>query len=119
MRLGLIAGNGTFPFLVLAAARAQGHEVTVVAAKEEAFPELNGAATRHGAAIHWISLGQLGTCIRLLQDAGVTHAVLAGQVKHNKIFSGGIVPDLTFLSVLTRLATRDRKSTRLNSSHSQ
>ena len=107
MRLGLIAGNGTFPFLVLAAARAQGHDVTVVAAKEEAFPELNGAATRHGAAIHWISLGQLGTCVRLLQDAGVTHAVLAGQVKHNKIFSGGIVPDLTFLSVLARLATRN------------
>ena len=107
MRLGLIAGNGTFPFLVLAAARAQGHEVTVVAAKEEAFPELNGAATRHGAAIHWISLGQLGTCIRLLQEAGVTHAVLAGQVKHAKIFSGGIVPDMTFLSVLTRLTRRN------------
>jgi DUF1009 family protein len=107
MRLGLIAGNGTFPFLVLAAARAQGHEVTVVAAKEEAFPELNGAAARHGASIHWISLGQLGTCIRLLQDAGVTHAVLAGQVKHAKIFSGGIVPDMTFLSVLTRLTTRN------------
>ena len=64
MRLGLIAGNGRFPFLVLDAARAQGHDVTVIAAKEEAFPELNGAATRHGAAIHWISLGQLGTCIR-------------------------------------------------------
>jgi DUF1009 family protein len=107
MRLGLIAGNGTFPFLVLAAARAQGHEVTVVAAKEEAFPELNGAATRHGASIHWISLGQLGTCIRLLQEAGVTHAVMAGQVKHAKIFSSGIVPDMTFLSVLTRLKTRN------------
>ncbi|MGC1475390.1 MAG: LpxI family protein, partial [Terriglobales bacterium] len=26
-RLGLIAGNGTFPFLVLDAARAQGFEV--------------------------------------------------------------------------------------------
>jgi DUF1009 family protein len=107
MRLGLIAGNGTFPFLVLAAARAQGHEVTVVAAKEEAFPELNGAAARHGATIHWISLGQLGACVKLLQDARVTHAVLAGQVKHNRIFSGGIVPDLTFLSVLAKLATRN------------
>ena len=65
--------------------------------KEEAFPELEAAARQaHGAAIHWISLGQLGTCIRLLQDAGVTHAVMAGQVKHTKIF-GGIVPDLTFL----------------------
>ena len=107
MRLGLIAGNGRFPFLVLDAARAQGHDVTVIAAKEETFPELNAAAARHGSPIHWISLGQLGTCIRLLQEAGVTHAVLAGQVKHNKIFSGGIVPDMTFLSVLTRLVTRN------------
>ena len=60
---GLIAGNGRFPFLVLDAARAQGHDVTIIAAKEEAFPELNDAAARHGSSIHWISLGQLGKCI--------------------------------------------------------
>jgi DUF1009 family protein len=107
MKLGLIAGNGRFPFLVLDAARAQGHEVTIVAAREETFPELNDAATRHGSAIHWISLGQLGTCISVLKDAGVTHAVMAGQVKHTRIFAGGIVPDLTFLSVLGSLATRN------------
>ena len=92
MTLGLIAGNGRFPFLVLDAARAQGHEVTVVAVKEEAFPELADAAAREPqAALHWVSLGQLGTCIKILKDAGVTRAVMAGQVKHVKIFSG-IVP---------------------------
>ena len=107
MKLGLIAGNGRFPFLVLDAARAQGHDVTIVAAKEETFPELNEAARRHGAAIHWISLGQLGTCISVLKDAGVTHAVMAGQVKHTKIFAGGIIPDLTFLSVLAQLTSRN------------
>ena len=107
MRLGLIAGNGRFPFLVLDAARAQGHDVTIVAAKEETFPELNDAARRHGAAIHWISLGQLGKCISVLRDAGVTHAVMAGQVKHSKIFSGGIVPDLAFLSVLKQLTSKN------------
>jgi DUF1009 family protein len=107
MKLGLIAGNGRFPFLVLDAARAQGHDVTVIAAREETFPELNAAAARQGSAIHWISLGQLGKCVSLLQDAGVSHAVMAGQVKHTKIFSGGIVPDLTFLSVLARLTTRN------------
>jgi hypothetical protein len=107
MRLGLIAGNGRFPFLVLDAARAQGHEVTVVAVKEEAFPELAEAAAREPrSAIHWVSLGQLGTCIRLLKEAGVARAVMAGQVKHVKIFSG-IVPDLTLLSVLTRLKARN------------
>jgi len=107
MKLGLIAGNGRFPFLVLDAARAQGHDVTIVAAKEETFPELNDAAHRHGAAIHWISLGQLGTCINLLKDAGVSHAVMAGQVKHTKIFAGGIVPDLAFFSVLRQLTSRN------------
>ena len=106
MKLGLIAGNGRFPFLVLDAARAQGHDVTIIATKEETFPELNDAAARHASAIHWISLGQLGTCISLLKDAGVSHAVMAGQVKHTKIF-GGIVPDLTFLSVLAKLTTKN------------
>jgi DUF1009 family protein len=106
MHVGLIAGNGRFPFLVLDAARAQGHTVTIVAAKEEAFPELTAAAERHGSAIHWVSIGQLGTCISLLKAAGVSHAVLAGQVKHAKIF-GGIVPDLTALSVLRALTARN------------
>jgi DUF1009 family protein len=107
MRLGLIAGNGRFPFLVLDAARALGHDVTVIAAKEEAFPELNDAAAQGRADIHWISLGQLGKCIDLLKSAGVTHAVMAGQVKHTKIFAGGIVPDMTFLSVLSTLPFRN------------
>jgi UDP-2,3-diacylglucosamine hydrolase len=106
MHIGLIAGNGRFPFLVLDAARAQGHQVTVIAAKEETFPELSDAAARHGSAIHWISLGQLGKCISLLKGAGATHAVLAGQVKHVKIF-GGIVPDLTALSVLGALRSQN------------
>ncbi len=107
MRLGVIAGNGRFPFLVLDAARALGHEVTIIAVKEEAGPDLAAAAARQpGTELHWVSLGQLGKCISLLKGAGVQHAVMAGQVKHVKIFSG-IVPDLTLLSVLTRLRARN------------
>jgi hypothetical protein len=106
MKLGLIAGNGRFPFLVLDAARALGHEVTVIAIKDEAFPELEAHAARAPAApVHWISLGHLGTCLSLLKSAGATHAVMAGQAKHTKIFS--VVPDLTMLSVLTRLRSRN------------
>src|SRR2546428_8861365 len=88
MKLGLIAGNGRFPFLVLDAARGAGHDVTVIALKEETFPDLADVAARPpAAAMHWISLGQLGTCISLLKDAGVTQAVMAGQVKHTKRFA--------------------------------
>jgi DUF1009 family protein len=105
VKLGIIAGSGRFPFLVLEAARALGHDVTIIAAREEASPALNDAAARLGAAIHWVSIGQLGTCIRLLKEAGVTHVVMAGQVKHTSIF--GIVPDLTFLKLLSRLGARN------------
>src|SRR5580765_3623370 len=106
MKLGLIAGNGRFPFLVLDAARSMGHDVTVIATKEEASTDLNAAAERARAAIHWISIGQLGKCISLMKEAGIDHAVMAGQVKHTKIF-GGIVPDMTFLSVLAKLTSRN------------
>lgn len=106
-RLGIIAGNGRFPFLVLEAARSQGRNVTIVAVREEASADLEAAARRLGGAdLHWLSLGQLGKCIKVLQQAGVTQAVMAGQVKHTKLFSG-ILPDLTLLSVLRRLKARN------------
>jgi UDP-2,3-diacylglucosamine hydrolase len=107
MKLGLIAGNGRFPFLVLDAARGAGHDVTVIALKEETFPDLAGAAARPPAApVHWISLGQLGQCISLLKEAGVQQAVMAGQVKHTRLFAD-IVPDMTLLRVLMRLKAKN------------
>jgi UDP-2,3-diacylglucosamine hydrolase len=105
-RVGIIAGNGRFPFLALQGARDLGHDVTIVAIREEAFPDLEDEARRAGGELHWVSLGQLGKCIRLLKAAGVSQAVMAGQVRHVRIFSG-IVPDLTLLSVLTRLKSRN------------
>jgi DUF1009 family protein len=106
VRLGLIAGNGRFPFLVLDAARALEHDVTVVAVKDEAFPDLEShAANVPGATFHWVALGHLGKCIDILKTASVTQAVMAGQVKHVKIFS--VVPDLTMLSVIKRLRSRN------------
>jgi UDP-2,3-diacylglucosamine hydrolase len=109
VKLGLIAGNGRFPFLVLDAARGAGHDVTVIALKEETFPELADLAARPpAAALHWISLGQLGACIDVLKSAGVTQAVMAGQVKHSKLFD--IRPDWTLGRVLMRLATKNTDS---------
>jgi DUF1009 family protein len=107
VRIGLIAGNGSFPFLVLDAARGLGHQVTIVALREEASPALAEAAAREPAAqLHWLSIGQLGKCIAVLHAAGVSQAVMAGQVKHVKLFSG-IMPDRELLSVLLRLKSRN------------
>lgn len=107
MPLGLIAGNGTFPFLVLRAARALGHDVAVVAITGEAFPELEPLAAELGrTTVEWVPLGQLGRCITVLQNAGVRDAVMAGQVKHVKLFTD-VMPDLTLMTVLARLKSRN------------
>src|ERR1700730_15497518 len=85
---GLIAGNGDFPFLVLEGARSRGIEMAVIAIREEASPALERAAKR----LHGISRGGWSRGIELLHQKGVKHAVMAGQVKHNRIFSA-IRPD--------------------------
>jgi DUF1009 family protein len=109
MRLGLIAGNGRFPFLVLDAARGAGHDVTVVALKEETFPDLEASAQRPPpAAFHWISVSQLAACVDVLKGAGITRAVMAGQVRHTKLFD--LRPDWMLGRVLMRLATRNTDS---------
>ena len=105
-KLGLIAGNGKFPFLVLNAARAQGFEVVVAAIKEEAFSEIES----HGAsAVHWLSLGELSKLIDTFKNEGVQRAVMAGQVKHKQIFSS-IRPDWRMAKLLLSLATRNTDS---------
>jgi UDP-2,3-diacylglucosamine hydrolase len=105
-RIGLIAGNGTFPFLVLDAARAQGFEVVVVAIKEEASPEIE---SRGAAAVHWLSLGELSKLIETFQREGVARAIMAGQVKHKQIFSA-IRPDWRLAKLLLSLTTRNTDS---------
>ena len=107
MRIGLIAGNGRFPFLALEAARRMGHDVTVVAIREETNPEISElAATGRPAELHWVSLGQLGKCISILRQSGVSQALMAGQVRHSKLFSG-IVPDLTLIAALRRAKAKN------------
>jgi UDP-2,3-diacylglucosamine hydrolase len=105
-RLGLIAGNGRFPFLVLDAARAQGFEVVVAAIKEETFPEIE---SRGAAAVHWLSLGELSKLIETFQRAGVRRAIMAGQVRHKQIFSS-IRPDWRLGKLLLSLTTRNTDS---------
>jgi UDP-2,3-diacylglucosamine hydrolase len=99
---GLIAGNGRFPFLVLEGARSQGIEMTVIALKEEASPELQRSAKR----LHWVSLGELSKAIELMHQEGVTQAVMAGQVKHSKIFSS-IRPDWKLAKLLISLPRKN------------
>jgi UDP-2,3-diacylglucosamine hydrolase len=106
-KLGLIAGNGRFPFLLLDAARAEGTEVVVAAIKEETEPEIDHRARADsGIRVHWLSLGELSRLIETFQREGVTRAVMAGQVKHKQIFSN-IRPDWRLAKLLLNLRTRN------------
>ena len=95
---GLIAGNGQFPLLVLEAAQNRGIEMVVAAIREEASPELEERAAR----LHWLGLGELSRLIEIFKQEGVERAVMAGQVKHTRIFSS-IRPDWRLLRVLMSL----------------
>ncbi|MBI1747065.1 MAG: UDP-2,3-diacylglucosamine diphosphatase LpxI [Acidobacteria bacterium] len=105
-RYGLIAGNGRFPFLVLEAARRQGIEMVVAAIKEETFPEINEKASE----IHWMSVGELNKLIDTFHRAGVSKAIMAGQVKHHQIFGAAAKPDEGMLRLLNRLAQKNTDS---------
>jgi hypothetical protein len=105
--LGLIAGNGRFPFLVLDAARARGESVVVAAIKEETEPEMTERATADsGVRVHWMSLGELSKLIETFQREGVSRAIMAGQVKHKQIFSS-IRPDWRLAKLLLSIRLRN------------
>ncbi len=106
MKLGLIAGNGRFPFLLLDAARAEGLPVVVAAIKEETDPEMDRRAEADaGVTVHWLSLGELSRLIETFKKEGVEKAVMAGQVKHKQIFSS-IRPDWRLAKLLLNLRNR-------------
>jgi UDP-2,3-diacylglucosamine hydrolase len=105
-KLGLIAGNGSFPLLLLDAARAQGAQVVVAAIKEETSPLIEN---RGAVAVHWMSLGELSKLIATFKREGVSTVIMAGQVKHKQIFSA-IRPDWRLAKVLLSLGTRNTDS---------
>src|SRR5215467_14590313 len=105
-KLGLIAGNGNFPLLLLDAARAQGAQVIVAAIREETSPLIE---QRGAAAVYWMSLGELSKLIDTFKKEGVKTAIMAGQVKHKQIFSS-IRPDWRLAKILFSLATRNTDS---------
>ena len=106
MKYGLIAGNGRFPFLVLEGAREQGVEMVVAAIKEETAPEIGSRA----GCVEWVGVGQLGRLIRFFKREQVTHAIMAGQVKHHQIFRLNALPDLRMVRMLARLSSKNTDS---------
>ena len=104
MKYGLIAGGGSFPILTLKAARAAGHQMAVVAVKEEAAPEVEELAD----SCQWVSLGQLSKLIETFHAEGISQAVMSGRIQHKQIFSA-IRPDLRLLKLLNSLRRKEHE----------
>lgn len=82
-KIGLIAGNGRFPLIFAQEAKRAGAEVVALAIKQETNPALQKLVDR----IHWVNAGQLGNLIEICKKEGITRAVMAGQVRHTRLFS--------------------------------
>jgi hypothetical protein len=106
LKYGLIAGNGRFPLLVLEEARRRGVDIVVAAIKEETIPEIEQLSSK----VEWMSVGQLGRLITFFKREQVTHALMAGQVKHHQIFRLNALPDLRMVRMLARLSTKNTDS---------
>lgn len=88
--------------LALETARKLGHEVVAIGIEEEASKEIEALASK----CYWISLGALSTLIGILKEEGITEVIMAGQVKHTKIFSA-IRPDWRLFKLLASLREKN------------
>ncbi|HXV64752.1 MAG TPA: UDP-2,3-diacylglucosamine diphosphatase LpxI [Vicinamibacteria bacterium] len=100
--LGLIAGEGKFPFLVLEEARRLGIRTVTLGVERAADPQLEQA---QGEDFHWVGLGELSRSVRIFREANVAEAIMAGRVRHARAFDI-LRPDRLMLRVLSRIQAR-------------
>ena len=81
-RLGLIAGNGTFPFVVAKRAKERDLDVIAFAIQGEADPALE----REVSELHWLEFWELEKLLDLLKAKKIQKAMMAGQVKKRRLF---------------------------------
>jgi DUF1009 family protein len=97
-KLGLIAGNGTFPQLVAQAARRHQIAIIAVAHQNETDRALEPLCDR----IVWIRVGELQRMIETFKRAGVTRAAMAGGISRARL-QDSFAPDQRALAMLARI----------------
>ncbi|MFW6055255.1 MAG: LpxI family protein, partial [Thermodesulfobacteriota bacterium] len=86
--LGIIAGEGSFPYLVADGARMQKRRTVAVGFKGHT----DSGLALHVDAIAWLRIGQLGRLLSYFKSHGVQEVVFAGAI--NKPKALGMRPDL-------------------------
>lgn len=100
-QLGIIAGSGRFPVLVAEQARKRGIRTLALGIEDEADPALATLVD----AFHWVKLGQLSLSVRLMKQADISQAIMAGRVRHPRAF-GLLRADPLMIKVLAGLRSR-------------
>ncbi len=101
-KIGVIAGAGEFPLILISKCLERGVEPIVVAIQEEADPSVNELVE----GVFWSPVGKVGKILEFLRNSGASEAIVAGKVNKMRIFRD-IKPDLTAMKILWSL--RDRK----------
>lgn len=97
-RLGIIAGNGSFPLELAAAAKRHRTETVAVAHLGESDPGLEALCT----SLVWVRVGELQRIIETFRDAGITQAAMAGGISRARL-GQSFSPDARALAMLARI----------------
>lgn len=103
--IGLIAGQGEFPFLIARAAQSHGIKVTTFAIQGFASPELASCSD----TLLWVELGQVGKTIDLMHEHDVHALTMAGRVPHTSVLQYRHF-DLRALKMLARTINKKADS---------
>ncbi len=97
-KIGLIAGNGSFPIAFARAAKEKGMQVIAVAHEGETLPELANLVD----GIFWVKVGQLGKIIHIFKEQGIVDVLMAGGIKKTRLF-GNTLPDMRGMALLAKM----------------
>ena len=97
-KIGIISGKGSLPCLLAEEAKKQGYYVLMVALDPIADHH-NGCADE----IKRVNVGKLGRLVKVLKDAGVTEAIMAGKVSKSLLYKSNIQPDMRAVKLLFKL----------------
>lgn len=98
-KLGVLAGGGTLPALVVTAARAQGRDAFVLAFEGQTDP-----ATVMGVEHAWVRLGQAADAFARLRAAGVEEVCMIGPMRRPAMAE--LRPDWRATQALARIGMR-------------
>ena len=103
--IGIIAGRGAYPLMLAESARQQGvQRLVAIAFRKETRPEIEALVDE----VHWIRLGQYGHMLNELEQSGVKHAVMAGQITPTHLFR--VRFDAKLIALLKKLRTRNAET---------